>query len=189
MKTDKDLVSHNLEQNRALLSSADLHPAPPGSAWYCLHTRSRREKCVAKDCASRSIPYFLPLRKSIRRIKGRNYIFDVPLFSGYLFCAATPDQRYGLLKTNNLAKVIEVPDPAGLLQDLRQIAFALECQAPIEPFPYLKRGVMVRIQKGPFEGIVGVVSRREKKFRVVLNVRLLQQAVALEIDGEMVKPV
>ena len=189
MKTDKDMVSQHLEQNRTLLSSVNLDPAPPGGAWYCLHTRSRREKCVAKDCASRSIPYFLPLRKSIRRIKGRNYAFDVPLFSGYLFCAATPEQRYRLLKTNNLAKVIDVPDQACLLQDLRQIAFALERQAPVEPFPYLKRGVMVRIEKGPFEGIIGIVSRREKKFRVVLNVRLLQQAVALEIDGEMVKPV
>ena len=91
-------------------SQYELKDAPPGSAWYCLHTRSRREKCVATDCYRENIPFFLPLRKSIRRYNSHQVIFDIPLFPGYLFCAATRDQRYWLLTTNNLANMIEVPD-------------------------------------------------------------------------------
>jgi len=59
----------------------------------------------------------------------------------------------------------------------------------LEPYPYLKRGALVRIEKGPFQGIMGIVSHLRKMLRVVWNVRMLQQAVALEIDGEIVKPV
>jgi transcription antitermination factor NusG len=166
----------------------DLTSISPGAAWHCLHTLSRREKKVAADCAALEIPYFLPLRKSIRRHNGRNYTFDVPLFSGYLFCAVTQEQRRRLLNTRNLAQTIAVPDQESLLEDLRQIENAIRCEADLEPFPFLKRGARVRIADGPFQGIEGIVSERRKKFRVILNVRMLHQAVALEVDGGAIKP-
>ena len=166
-----------------------LGPAPEGSEWYCLRTRSRHEKRVARDCSLRRIPFFLPLKQSVRRYKGRAYVFDVPLFSGYLFCAATPEQRYALLNTGHLAQVIEVPDQDGLLRDLNQISLALKRNAPLEPFPYLKRGARVRITEGPMRDIEGIVSERRRKFRVILNVDLLHQAVALEIDAGAVTPI
>lgn len=166
-----------------------LAPAAEGSEWFCLHTRSRREKRVATDCSLRQIPFFLPLRQSVKRYNGRAYVFDVPLFSGYLFCAATTEQKYALLDTGHLAQIIEVPDQAGLLNDLNQISLALERNAPLEPFPYLKRGVRVRITDGPMSGIEGIVSERRRKFRVILNVDLLHQAVALEIDAAAVTPI
>ncbi len=166
-----------------------LIPAPKGSEWFCLHTRSRHEKRVATDCSVRQIPFFLPLRQSVKRYHGRAYVFDVPLFSGYLFCAATSEQKYALLNTNHLAQIIEVPDQSGLLHNLNQISLALERNAPLEPFPYLKRGVRVRITDGPMRGIEGIVSERRRKFRVILNVDLLHQAVALEIDAGSVTPI
>ncbi len=166
-----------------------LAPASEGSEWFCLHTRSRHEKRVATDCSLRRIPFFLPLRQSVRRYHGRAYVFEVPLFSGYLFCAATTEQKYSLLNTGHLAQIIDVPDQEGLLLDLNQISQALKRNAPLEPFPYLKRGVRVRITDGPMCGIEGVVSERRRKFRVILNVDLLHQAVALEIDAGAVTPI
>jgi hypothetical protein len=53
-------------------------------------------------------------------------VFHVPLFPGYLFCVADAEQRYGLLRTNHLARAIEVADQEGLLGDQRHIAVALE---------------------------------------------------------------
>jgi len=157
--------------------------------WYCLHTKSRREKCVARDCKQFEIPHFLPLRKSIKRHNGRNYIFDVPLFSGYLFCAASKEQYYSLMKTNNMANFLEVKDKESLLNDLKHINLAFEKDVPVEPFPFLRRGRLVRIIRGPLMGLEGVLSERKQKFRVVLNVRMLNQAVAVEVDCEIVKAV
>jgi len=169
--------------------NVNLTASPPEAVWYCLHTRSRREKCVAVECLHAELPFFLPLRKSIRRYNGRSIEFDVPLFNGYLFCAADMEQRYNLLRSNHLAQVIEVPDQKELLNDLKQIALAMKSMVPIVPYPFLKRGVMVRLEKGAMKGIMGIVSHRCKKYRVVLNVRMLNQAVALEIDADAVKPV
>ena len=161
----------------------------PDVSLFCLHTRSRREKIVGKECRDQGIPHFLPLRQSIKQYRGRRYLFDVPMFTGYLFCAATWEKRYELFMTNNLVQAIEIQDEDKLIQDLQQIALAIEKKAPLEPFPFLKRGAHVRIIRGPFQGIEGIVSNRRKKFRVVLNVGMLNRAVALEIDAELVRPI
>ena len=187
MSTERESGLFSMRRAPAPAASA-LLPAAPGAAWYCLHTRSRHEKKVAARCAGWNIPHFLPLRKSVRRHNGRDYVFEVPLFGGYLFCSATPDQKRLLLGTRHLARAIAVHDEEGLLDDLRQIAAAMERGAPLVPHPCLKRGARVRIVGGAFKGIEGIVSERRKRFRVVLNVRMLHQAVALEVDSGDVEP-
>ena len=174
-----------------LLSTFSCSTAPSAvrrTPWYCLHTKSRREKRVADACARGAMPYFLPLRKSVRRHDGRSYVFHVPLFPGYMFCAADVEQRRDLLCTNHLASAIEIVDRKGLLADLRKIVLALEREAELAPFPYIKRGVRARIVRGPFRGVEGIVSERRGKFRVALNVTLIRQAVAFEVGADQIEP-
>jgi transcription antitermination factor NusG len=42
--------------------------------------------------------------------------------------------------------------------------------------------MMVEVVRGPLQGVQGILLRKEKRHRLVIGVRLIQQAVAVEID-------
>lgn len=47
---------------------------------------------------------------------------------------------------------------------------------------------MVDIIRGPLQGVRGILLRKEKRHRLVIGVRLIQQAAAVEIDVNDVIP-
>jgi transcription termination/antitermination protein NusG len=40
----------------------------------------------------------------------------------------------------------------------------------------------VEVVRGPMQGVHGILLRKEKRHRLVIGVRLIQQAAAVEID-------
>lgn len=53
---------------------------------------------------------------------------------------------------------------------------------PYESHPYLHEGMLVEVIRGPLQGIKGIFWGKENRHRLVLNMRLIQQAAAVEID-------
>jgi len=53
---------------------------------------------------------------------------------------------------------------------------------PYDPHPYLHEGMAVEVVRGPLQGVHGILLRKEKRHRLVIGVRLIQQAAAVEID-------
>jgi transcription antitermination factor NusG len=49
--------------------------------------------------------------------------------------------------------------------------------------------MQVEVVRGPLQGVHGILLRKEKRHRLVLGVRLIQQAAAVEIDIADVAPV
>ena len=47
----------------------------------------------------------------------------------------------------------------------------------------------MEVVRGPLQGIRGILLRKDKRHRLVLGVRLIQQAAAVEIDVNDVVPV
>ena len=48
--------------------------------------------------------------------------------------------------------------------------------------------MMVEVVRGPLQGVRGILFRKEKRYRLVIGVRLIQQAAAVEIDISDVVP-
>ena len=59
---------------------------------------------------------------------------------------------------------------------------------PYDPHPYLQEGMVVEVVRGPLQGVKGILLRKEKRHRLVLGVRLIQQAAAVEIDVTDIVP-
>ena len=57
-----------------------------------------------------------------------------------------------------------------------------------EPFFYLHEGMHVEVIRGPLQGAHGTLLRKDKRHRLVLGVRLIQQAAAVEVDVNDVVP-
>ena len=59
---------------------------------------------------------------------------------------------------------------------------------PYHSHPYLHEGIQVEVIRGPLQGVHGILLRKEKRHRLVIGVRLIQQAAAVEIDVSDVVP-
>jgi transcription antitermination factor NusG len=160
-----------------------------GRAWWVARTKSRREKALANLLAREEIGYFLPLFRKRFRSCGRVRFSVVPMFPGYLFFIAARQERYQALRSGHIAQVIEVVDQEGLVRELRQIQDAICLDAPIEPFPFVRKGQRVRVVEGPFMGLEGIIQKRKKVDRLVISVDAIQQSAALAISADWVEPI
>lgn len=59
---------------------------------------------------------------------------------------------------------------------------------PYDPHPYLHEGMAVEVVRAPLQGVQGILLQKEKRHRLVLGVRPIQQAAAVEIDVNDVVP-
>ena len=173
-------------------SAAMIHPAAllaESGRWYVLHTKARQEKALAGTLHAMSVPYFLPVMRS-QRFHGRQVRMTVaPLFPNYLFVRGDMDQVYAADRTKRVACIIPVNDQAKLDGELRQLYRAIACKAPLDPHPFLKKGIRVEVTRGPFQGMQGLIEDRTRDHRLILQVDVLGQATSLEIDGSLLEPV
>jgi len=177
-----------LEDNPPVLFPPEASLESIAGPWWVAHTRSRNEKSLAWFLQQWNIAYFLPLREKISHRKGRKYKTLLPLFSGYVFFSGTEQDRYRALTSNRIAQVIPVVDQAGLRSELLRIYRALQSGLPIDPHPYLKQGKRCRVKSGALMGLEGIVVRKKNHVRILLQVEILGQAAAVEIDADLLEP-
>ncbi len=157
--------------------------------WRVAKTKSRREKALADFLAERGIGYYLPMVKKRQPGSKRVRYSLVPVFSGYLFFKSNDLERYQAFRSNHTACVIDVMDEAQLLRDLDQVHRAISLDAPVYPYDFVRTGEQVVVKSGPFKGVQGVVHRKGKNYRLVLNINCLSQSLALDIEAHCVEPV
>ena len=74
-------------------------------------------------------------------------------------------------------------------EEIAAIKTLMTSVLPYDSHPYLHEGMQVEVIRGPLQGVQGILLRKEKRHRLVLGVRLIQQAAAVEIDVNDVVPV
>jgi transcription antitermination factor NusG len=155
-----------------------------GLQWYALRTRSRHEKVVRDQLVHQGIEPLLPTVKRLSQWKDRKKEVEVPLFSGYCFVRLEWNQRLPVLKTTGVVDIVggghrpePIPD-----EEITSLQTLMTSVLPYDPHPYLQEGMLVEVIRGPLQGIRGILLRKDKRHRLVLGVRLIQQAAAVEID-------
>jgi transcription antitermination factor NusG len=161
--------------------------------WYALYTRSRFEKKMLSELTDRSIEVFLPMREILSRWKDRKKRIWIPLFPGYIFVnhVDTPQNRFRILNIPGAVRFIGFeghadPIPEEQIQYIRRF---LESSIAIDPYPYLQIGSRVEVIAGPLKGIQGLLVEKRGRFRFVLQVDLIRQAISVEIDASDVRPI
>ena len=182
---------HVATKSGSLAEWASQMPFPDESAgpWHVLHTRSRQEKALADDLRAMKIAHFLPLVRQVRYYGKRKFRINEPLFPGYVFLRGQLDDAYLADRTRRVAGIIQVTDQRRLEWELRNIYLALCADAPLDPYPCLKKGVRVEVRSGPFRGLQGIIEDRLKNERLILQVDLLGKAVSLEIQGALLESI
>ena len=163
--------------------------------WWVAHTKARFEKAFAFDLLARRVSYFLPMVERVRVSGGRKRRAMMPLFPGYVFFCGTRDDRHQALATDRLCQVIEVADQSRLVRELAALHKALATGGGrLDPYPFAAVGNRCRVTAGPFRGLEGVVvhcdagAAGRRGARLVLEVGILGQGAAMEIDADLLEP-
>ena len=160
--------------------------------WYAVHTRSRHEKMVHRQIAACALESFLPLRQERRRWKDRWKWVEFPMFPGYLFVRGEIDGLEDVWRAKGVVQVLgrgtghPTPVPDAQIHRVRAV---VDSRVHMEPCPYLTRGTLVRVLRGPLMGVQGIFVQRKNLDRIVIAVDLIGKAVATEIDVGDVEPI
>ena len=159
-----------------------LNPSEADEKWFVIHIKPRWEKKFADYCYKREFNYYLPLQKSIKNYDNREVIFTKPLFPGYIFLKCIENDKSLLLRSGSIVRFLKVPDERELLKDLNNIYNTLSLDIPVEPHAYVKEGYTVKIIKGPYNGIEGIVLDTADPSEVIVGIHLIQQAICIQVD-------
>jgi transcription antitermination factor NusG len=152
--------------------------------WNVLHVKPRCEKKMAECCRILDVSHYLPLRSETKIYQRRKVTVDKPVFPGYVFATFDRTQRLGVLRTNYVVRIIEPLEQRAFLHELAQVRRALRVDPTLGAVEALKKGRRVRITGGPFMGVEGVVEALKRSTSVLLNVDMIGQAVAVEVDKD-----
>jgi len=149
--------------------------------WHVLYLRPRCEKKMAEHCSIHELVHYLPLRRETKVYQRRKVTVEKPVFPGYFFVSFDREGRLTLLKTNNIVRILEPLSQRQLLHELAQVRKALAVDPSLGACTMLRKGKRVRILTGPFQGVEGTVASLKPNTKVLLNVEMIGQAVAVEV--------
>jgi len=170
------------------LFAEDMEGVMASRSWWVVHTRPRQEKSLARALRERQVSYYLPTIARCSRLRGRRLVSHIPLFPGYLFLLARPEERQTALATQRVARCLNVLDQRDLWRDLRQIYRLISTGAPLTPEDRLAVGSRVEICSGPLAGLQGVIVRTAKGRRFVVQVDFIQRGASVLLDDVDLRP-
>jgi transcription antitermination factor NusG len=161
------------------------------AGWYALTAKPQHEKTAVRALAAAGLEGFLPLYRSRRHWSDRIKEIEAPLFPGYLFCRFSLVERFRVLLTPGVVAIVGFGGrPAAVSEEeISAVQRMMASGLRLGPWPYLRTGQRVVIERGPLSGLEGLLVRSKDFWRVVVSVNLLQRSVAVEIDRAVISPV
>ena len=161
-------------------------------AWFALHVKPRHEFLVHQDLAKNGMEAFLPALSKLSQWKDRKKRIDLPLFPGYLFARVlpVPEHFLGLVKTRGVMRVLaSVPGQPTPVPDAEIEALKALLTGSRELYinPELREGKLIRIRRGVFANVEGVVSRIGGQFLLHVNIAMLGRCVTVKMFADDVE--
>lgn len=160
-------------------------------SWYGLQVRPRFEKAVSEILKGKGYEEFLPLYRAKNRWSDRLKTVELPLFQGYLFCRMDVNRRLPVLTTPGVRSIVgcgKMPAPVDPEQ-MEAVFRLVRSGVAMLPWPYLREGQRVRINRGAMKDVEGLLISIKKQYRLVVSVTLLQRSVSVEIDRDAITPI
>ena len=163
---------------------------PNTARWYAVTVQHQHERRIETALRRKEMETLVPVYRSKRRWSDRTAEIDLPLFSGYVFCRFALAERVWVLNTPGVRKLVGFGGTPAPIEE-REVAWiqtAAASQLPMGPWPFLKPGDRVRMERGPLRGVEGTLLREKDQMRLVIGIELLQRAIAVEVSPEMIAP-
>lgn len=160
--------------------------------WYALHTRAKHEKAVGAQLQMKGVQTFVPSVRQMHRWSDRTKTVDVPLFSCYVFVHDVFSRaQLTVIRTPGVLRWVGANGEPAAIPDsqMEAVRSLLEGNVPLWPHSFLKMGQRVRIRGGSLDGVEGTLIGRKGERKLVISIDLIQQSLAMIIDGYDIEPV
>lgn len=160
----------------------------PRYRWYALRTAPHMEFRVAERLTGQGIERFLPTWTETTQWTDRQKRAIRPLFKGYLFARFDrADATFLLHQIPGILQILGTDELSAIPDDeIAALRAAVDSPFTIERCPYVA-GAMVMVERGPFAGVKGIVSRTRGSAFLTIPITILGRAVSVEIDAADVK--
>lgn len=159
--------------------------------WYVLRVRSNHERTAAAHLRSRGLEEFTPTYRTERQWSDRKKHVELCLFPGYVFCRLDASDRLPALSVPGAVGLVGFgtgpsPVPEEEIESVRQM---VSSGLLVAPWPFLRTGQRVLVERGPLTGVEGILQEVKKTFRLVVSIEMLQRSVSAEVDRSWVRPI
>jgi transcriptional antiterminator RfaH len=161
----------------------DPHPTSDCVDWYVIRSKPRKEDCALQNLVRRGIEVFFP-----RILEPVGWATDwraAPLFPGYLFVHIDlPSAYHTVIWTPGVKGFVafgEIPTAVqpGIVNFLRGEAGT---DGVIRPTTRYQAGQSVRIKRGPFAGLIGIIEKPcSERGRIRVLMEFLRRETAVEL--------
>ncbi len=156
-------------------------------AWFALYTKPRHEYKALAQLNEINIETFLPTITHTKQWSDRKKKVTEPLFRGYIFIYSTEIERNNAVTREAVIKTIFFDGKPAVIpnQEIESIKKMLESPEKIRVFTGIVKGVFVKIESGPFEGIEGIVDLvSEDENRLSVSMQMLNRTISVSIAGD-----
>ena len=159
--------------------------------WFVLYTKSRHEKFVESALIEKGIESFAPTVLLRKRWSDRIKYVEEPLFKSYCFAKFSLKNQAEILFQKGIVKIVRFGERYPCVQEsvINSLKILEEQDIKLEPYPYLKIGTRVVIEKGPLQGVEGyIVEKRKQETMLVISVDVILSSAKFIIDAAFVDP-
>jgi len=151
--------------------------------WHVLHVVANHEKRVANHLAVRALEHYLPLYSERSRWTDRIVNLERPLFASYIFVRFSSQTRIALLSTPGVLRLLGdgVSNTVSAVE-MARIREGLASGCLLRPHPAVSIGELVRVERGVFAGVEGIVTDFRHQCKVVITLTATGQCFSLEVD-------
>jgi transcription antitermination factor NusG len=153
------------------------------SPWHVLHVVANHEKRVARHLTARSLEHYLPLYAVRSKWTDRVVDLERPLFAGYVFVRFPREERISVVSAPGVLRLLgsgvgETVSAA----EIERIREGLASGYILRPHPTVSVGELVRVHRGVFAGVEGVVTELRHQCKVIIALAATRQCFSLEMD-------
>ena len=153
--------------------------------WYALHTRRHHENIVVNILKAKKIETYLPVLEERRRWTYRTKVLRVPLFSNYVFARFDEDRKLDAVSAKGVIQIVGTPYGPSPIPNaqIEAVQIMVESKLKKDRYPFLVKGMSVRVKRGPFKGQEGVLLQKGNVYRFVVCLPVLGQSIGVEINA------
>jgi transcription antitermination factor NusG len=155
--------------------------------WFALYTKPRHEYKAKEQLEEIGIETYLPTITVVKQWSDRKKKVTEPLFRGYIFINATELERNNAVTREAVIKTIFFNGKPAIIpnQEIENVKRLLETPERIQVFNGIVRGVIVKIESGPFTGIEGIVNAVSKdESTLSVSVEMLNRTISVTIPDD-----
>lgn len=158
--------------------------------WTAFYVKARTEKKVSERLSEQGYNIYCPVIEEIRLWSDRKKKVKMPLFKSYLFAQVDEKERLEILQDSGVVSNVRWLGKPALIREAEIDAIKLligeSNDIQIEEYINYKKGELVEIQAGPFEGNKAIVADI-KRNKVLVQLEGIQMQMAITLSPEKVR--